>query len=165
MFASPRTKFLLLTAFFVSACDGGHSSNQVSSPIEASNGADTLVVDQADKDIKASERRKAHSTIYAAELASSIGVPEALQSGKLQIRGGCLVVNSGGQIALAILPQGSTYDASQQIVRHGTQKIKLETPISFGGGSYPAGHEVFLKLRSSAPTTCPKNGMLIGELL
>jgi hypothetical protein len=103
-------------------------------------------------------------SVYVATLNKDVGVPEALQSGALKIRDGCLVVDSGGQVSLAILPKGSSLGKTGAVYLGG-HRVGLNSEVRFGGGSYPAGHEIFRSLPHPIALGCPKNGMLIGELL
>lgn len=113
--------------------------------------------------------RPAESTpaesIYVARLAQEVAVPEALLTGTLRIRDGCLVFDSRGQVTLALVPGETQVDSAARRVAIGKTMVPLDKEMRFGGGYYPAGHEVFAKLQNPVPANCPQAGTLIGDTI
>jgi hypothetical protein len=102
---------------------------------------------------------------YMATLARAVAVPEALLTGALRVRHKCLVFDSGGQVSLALVPAGTRLDGRRGEIAIGAATLPLGKELQFGGGSYPAGHEVFDKLADPVPEHCPRSGTLIGDLV
>jgi hypothetical protein len=110
-------------------------------------------------------RRRDVADLYVATLAREVSVPEALLTGALRIHRNCLVFDSGGQVSLALVPAGTRLDGARGEIALGAVTVPLGKELRFGGGSYPAGHEVFGTLADPVPQHCPRSGTLIGDVV
>ena len=121
---------------------------------------------QAPNDDPDRQNRVAFPTeeIFVGRLSDNVGMPEALMTGVLTVEDGCLVFKIGGTSLLAMLPQDASLDEANARIRSLSGDIPLNRELQFGGGTYPASHEIFSKLDTPPPSTCPKEGAIIGNI-
>lgn len=145
-------------SFVCIACGSGNSTPDVISDNRSSNALKEDISIPADREVRSSGEP------YIGRLTEEVGMPEALMTGMLVVENNCLVFRSGSSSSLAILPKDAKFDRAMTTVVTSTGDIALNQKMQFGGGSYPENHEIFSQLGSSPPSTCPKEGVIIGDI-
>jgi len=111
------------------------------------------------------KRRDDGRYTYIAISSGELPGLEARQFGMFRVVRQCVVFDTGHRQSLAIFSSAAKVKLRPDGLQVSGRLIRFGETVTVGGGYIPARNPIMTSLQSKPPSSCPKDGTIIGALL